>query len=300
MIEAREICKSFGAKKVLDGVTFRIDKGSIFGLVGINGSGKSTLLRTLSGIYPPDGGVALIDGKESFSSVEARREIFFLNDDPYYPKRSNVASLKEFYSSFYPAFDGTYFQKILTELKLEANGSIDKFSKGMKRQLFIAIALATRPQYLLLDEAFDGLDPLARLLFKRELIQEVEDRKMSAIIASHNLRELSDIADTFGLLDQGKVLDCGNISDKTEEINKYQLAFSHDVIREDFTNLDLISFKKVGKVVTVLIRGQVEPVKERLSRLDPVMMETIPISFEELFILEVQKKGYLYDFQEIL
>ena len=165
----------------------------------------------------------------------------------------------------------------------------------MKRQLFIALAIAIGPKYLFLDEAFDGLDPLARLIFKRELSELIEEKKITVIISSHSLRELEDICDKYGLLDKGKIESTGNIIDSKEKYHKYQLAFSEDIDEEAFKDFNVVSFNKVGRIVRIVLEGDVEEIEAKLNSLNPILIDKIDIDFEELFLIEVEGKGYLND-----
>ncbi len=204
MIKIENLTKNLGENKVLEGLDLIINDGDIFGLVGINGAGKSTLLRTISGVYEAESGSITYDGKDVFENPEVKKDIFFLSDNPYYPNNSSINNIIDFYKSFYD-IDVERFNKIINKFKLDTKKTINNFSKGMKRQLFIALAIAIGPKYLFLDEAFDGLDPLARLIFKRELSELIEEKKITVIISSHSLRELEDICDKYGLLDKGKI-----------------------------------------------------------------------------------------------
>ena len=192
MIEVKGLKKGYDKKAVLVDMNLRVQSGAVFGLVGINGAGKSTLLRTLAGVLKADAGEVLFDGEKVYENVAVKREIFFLPDDPYYDTNVTAEGLADLYRAFYE-FDEAVFDGFVTEFSLEKNKPIRNFSKGMKRQVFVALALACRPKYLLLDEAFDGLDPLARLIFKRGLIELVEEKGSTVVISSHSLRELEDI-----------------------------------------------------------------------------------------------------------
>ena len=163
----------------------------------------------------------------------------------------------------------------------------------MKRQLFIALAIAISPKYLFLDEAFDGLDPLARLIFKRELTELIEEKKITVIISSHSLRELEDICDKYGLLDGGKIESSGNIIDSKEKYHKYQLAFNEDLDIDAFKEFDIASFNKVGRIIRIVVKGEEDEIMDKINKLNPMLVDKIDIDFEELFIIEVEGKGYL-------
>ena len=288
MIEIQGLKKSYGTKLVLDGVHLTVPDGAKFGLIGINGAGKSTLLRLIADVLRPDEGSILLDGECVTGNAKKREELFFLPDDPYYASGTTVAKLIELYRTFYP-FDRALFDKYASVFGLQLATPIRNFSKGMKRQAFAALALACRPRYLLLDEAFDGLDPLARLELKRGLIEQ-ED--CTVLISSHSLRELEDICSGFALLDGGTIADAGDIHDALGKVHKFQFALEKEVRREDIP-FECLSFEAEGRVARIVVRGDAENLMRMLEALHPLFVEEIAVDFEELFLCEVQKRGYM-------
>ena len=288
MIEIQGLKKSYGTKLVLDGVHLTVPDGAKFGLVGINGAGKSTLLRLIADVLRPDEGSILLDGECVTGNAKKREELFFLPDDPYYASGTTIAKLIDLYRTFYP-FDRALFDKYASIFGLQLLTPIRNFSKGMKRQAFAALALACRPRYLLLDEAFDGLDPLARLELKRGLIEQ-ED--CTVLISSHSLRELEDICSGFALLDGGTIADAGDIHDALGKVHKFQFALEREVRREDIP-FECLSFEAEGRVAKIIVRGEAEYILRMLEALHPLFVEEIAVDFEELFLCEVQKRGYM-------
>lgn len=288
MIEIQGLKKSYGSKLVLDGVHLAVPDGAKFGLVGINGAGKSTLLRLIADVLRPDEGSILLDGECVTGNAKKREELFFLPDDPYYASGTTIAKLIDLYRTFYP-FDRALFDKYASAFGLQLLTPIRNFSKGMKRQAFAALALACRPRYLLLDEAFDGLDPLARLELKRGLIEQEE---CTVLISSHSLRELEDICSGFALLDGGTIADAGDIHDALGKVHKFQFALEKEVRREDIP-FECLSFEAEGRVAKIIVRGEPEYILRMLEALHPLFVEEIAVDFEELFLCEVQKRGYM-------
>ncbi len=302
MIEIKNLSKRFGKKEVLKNLNLTIKENTIFGLVGINGAGKSTLLRILSGIYHQDEGEILYDGCSS-QSILTKKDIFLLSDDPYIENNETIQSFLSYYASFYD-IDKEKFFTYLNLFQLDKHSvdsimqqKISRFSKGMKRQLFICLALTIAPKYLFLDEAFDGLDPLARLTFKRIILNRMQETTMTVIISSHSLRELEDICDNFGLLDGGSISNSGNIEDEKVQYHKYQLAFDVEMNKEKFAELfgeHLVSYHAVGHIVIIIVAFEEDAeALEKLNTLHPLLIDKLNIDFEELFIIEVENKGYL-------
>ena len=292
MIEIKNLIKSYdGKENVLKGTTLKIADGSVFGLVGINGAGKSTLLRLLAGVLKKDGGQVCVDGEEVYENERVKQGIFFLPDEPYYTANVTARALAQTYATLYD-FDDKTFLEYIEKFKLDENKPIRNFSKGMKRQVFVALAFALAPKYLLLDEAFDGLDPLARLVFKRGLVKLVEERGSTVLISSHSLRELEDICDSYGILDNGEITCYGQIDSALEKLHKFQAAFSKPVSKEDF-EFTCLSFTQTGKVVQIIARGDASDIEKKIREKSPLFVEEIQVDFEEMFIGEVQTRGYL-------
>ena len=285
MLEIKNVTKAFKDKSVLDDVSLNIDHGSIFGLVGVNGAGKSTLLRSIAGIYSLDDGLVLFEGLDTHIDVEIRKRIFLVSDDPYYPYGSSIKSLKMFYKSFYD-FDEEVYQKYLNLFKLSETDNISNFSKGMKRQALLLIALACKPELLLLDEAFDGLDPIVRVHIKNALSDLIEDNNSLIIISSHNLKELEDICDSYGILENGHIETYGDLLESKANINKYQLAFKEEVDIEMFKDFDVLYKNMEGRIITLVIRGNREDITEKLEAFNPLILDVLNVNFEELFIYE--------------
>lgn len=289
MIEIRNLSYDIGAKPILKDINLELHEGSVMGLVGINGAGKTTLLRLISGVYTAKAGEILIDGL-SVNNERAREAIFFLPDDPYYTAHTTGNSLFEMYKTFYPQMKREVFLSHMDGFNLDAKKPIRNFSKGMRRQLFVALALAVKPKYLLLDEAFDGLDPLARLSFKKAINKAVEEEGMSVIISSHSLRELEDFCDSYALIDKMTVTSSGDIAERINSFCKFQLAFREEFEESIFSSLPCVSLEKSGRFVRIVLRGDAREMLSALEELKPAIVEEMAMDFEELFIHEVEER----------
>ncbi len=286
MIEIRNLSHYFGKKQILDNVNLTINEGTVMGLVGINGAGKTTLLRLISGVYTPGEGEILIDG-ERLTEESAMRKLFFLPDDPYYTHHCSGNSLYEMYKVFYPHISSEIFHSYIKKFDLDPAKPLRNFSKGMKRQLYIALALAVNPKYLLLDEAFDGLDPLARLEFKKAINSAAEENGMTVLISSHSLRELEDFCDSYALIDSMRVTSSGDIAEKVGSYCKFQLAFTELPKEDAFCGLPIVSLEKSGRFIKIVLEGRENEMFEELMKLNPAVMEQMSMDFEEMFINEV-------------
>ncbi|MEE8806983.1 MAG: ABC transporter ATP-binding protein [Lactimicrobium sp.] len=290
MLKIENLSKSFGQKEVLKDLDLEVQDGSIFGLVGINGAGKSTLLRLIAGVYEPDAGHILFQDEDVTLDPQIRKQIAFVADDQYYPIGSTIRSMKLLYTSMYD-FDEDAYQKYLDLFHLDENAGILNLSKGNKRRVALLFAFCIHPRLLLLDEAYDGLEPLARLSVKKALARLIEDDHAIVIISSHNLKELEDICDSFGILEEGKMMQYGDLLASKSLINKYQAAFAKPMTKEDFKDFDLLHFSSEGRVCQLVIRGDREEVTAKLEEMHPLVLDVLQANFEELFIYELESRG---------
>lgn len=292
MIKAVNLTKKFGDYAALNEVNTEIKDGCIYGLVGSNGSGKSTLLRMLSGVYYPDGGSLSVDGYTVFNNPELKSRIFYLPDTPYFFKNANIKEMAAFYEGMYPFFDRARFEHLSEVFPISITDKIDNMSKGMQRQAALMLALSTTPKYLLLDEAFDGLDPVMRNVLKTLLIDGIETTGMTAIISSHNLRELEDLCDHVSLIHGGKIIFSSSLDDIKSNVHKVQAAFKKSVPEIKFDGLDIVKCQRTGSLMQMIINGAEEDILQKINSLDPIFCEIIEPTLEEIFIYEMEAVGY--------
>ncbi len=295
MIELKGVTKNFDNFKVLENIDLTIPKGSAFGLLGSNGAGKSTILRLLSGIYKAEGGNVLIDGEEVYDNIPIKQKVFFINDETIQFSNFTLNELKNFYKGFYPNFSQELFEKLRNSINLPLNKKLSQFSKGMKRQAIVITALACQTDYLLLDEAFDGLDPTMRIIVKRMIVDAIIDRDLTTIISSHNLKEINEVCDTVALLHEGKIIFSKDLDSVKGNIHKIQTAFPEAYTAEDFSGLQIMHFEKNQSIYYMIIKGDEDEIRKQLAPKNPLILDVIPLSLEEIFIYEMEVLGYDYN-----
>lgn len=295
MIELKSVTKNFDNFKVLENIDLTIPKGSAFGLLGSNGAGKSTILRLLSGIYKAEDGNVLIDGEEVYDNIPIKQKVFFINDETIQFSNFTLNELKNFYKGFYPNFSQELFEKLRNSINLPLNKKLSQFSKGMKRQAIVITALACQTDYLLLDEAFDGLDPTMRIIVKRMIVDAIIDRDLTTIISSHNLKEINEVCDTVALLHEGKIIFSKDLDSVKGNIHKIQTAFPEAYTAEDFSGLQIMHFEKNQSIYYMIIKGDEDEIRKQLAPKNPLILDVIPLSLEEIFIYEMEVLGYDYN-----
>lgn len=296
MIKLQGTVKKFGDFTALDGVDLEIPKGTAFGLLGSNGAGKSTILRLLSGIYQQEAGEVLIDGETVFDNVETKQKVFFINDETIQFGGYTLLELKKFYQQFYPSFSEEIFQKLQSAIDLPLNKKISKFSKGMKRQAIVIVGLACCTPYLLLDEAFDGLDPTMRIIVKKMIVDAMCERELTVIISSHNLKEINEMCDTAALLHKGKIVFNRELDSFKGSVHKIQVVFAdreREYTREDFKDVpEILHFERTQSIYHIIAKGEEDTIRKALAPYDPIVTDLIPLSLEEIFIYELEVLGY--------
>lgn len=292
MISARNVTKYFDDIRAIDDVTATIKDGSVFGLIGSNGAGKSTFLRMLSGIIKPDMGEIDIDGEKVFENIDVKERIFYISDEQYFFSNTTPGAMKDYYIKIYKNFDSSRFNSLMKSFNLDQNRKINTFSKGMKKQVSVICAVSAMTDYIFCDETFDGLDPVARQAVKSIFAGDVADRGLTPVIASHNLRELEDICDHIGLLHRGGILFSKELDDMKLGIHKLQCVFNSPKVKEDFPDMEILSFDQRGSLYTITARGHREELTDKIKSMEPIFYELLPLSLEEIFISETEVCGY--------
>ena len=298
MIQIKDVSKSFNNVKILDKLNCTITDNCIYGLVGANGSGKSTLLRLINGIYKQEEGTITMNAEELFNNATLKQKIVFVPDDLFFYPGYTLKDMFQFYQALYPKFDEEYAVSLAKMFKLDQNRKISTFSKGMKRQCALIASLATNAEYMFFDETFDGLDPVVRNTMKKLIAKKMSEQNTTIIMTSHNLRELEDICDRLGLLYKGGILFESEIDNLKTNMYKVQISFAQEKKKEDFKGIDILSFKKVGSIITLVIKDEKKTSRKILEKMKPVILDYLPLTLEEIFIYEMEVLGY--EFEEII
>ncbi len=301
MIELKNTVKKFDTYTALDGVDLKIEKGTAFGLLGSNGAGKSTILRLLSGIYKQESGEVLIDGESVYDNIAIKERVFFINDETVQFGSYTLKKLKNYYKSYYRSFSEEMFEELRQKVRLPLDKKINTFSKGMKRQAIVIIGLACRTDYLLLDEAFDGLDPTMRIIVKKMLVDAMLDRQLTTVISSHNLKEINEVCDTAALIHNGKIVLSREINSVVSSVHKIQAVFPKDengnqivYTKEQLESegLQILHFERNASVNYIIAKGGADELKKKFESKNPILFELIPLTLEEIFIYELEVLGY--------
>ena len=291
MIEVRDAVKKFDGFAALDGANLLVPQGSVYGLVGTNGAGKSTLIRHLTGIYRQDGGTVRVDGQPVWENAALKARIAAIPDDWYYFMQSTVRDMMRFYKGFYPSFSTERYEKLKEVFNIDEKRTIRRLSKGMQKQVAFWLALSCMPDYLILDEPVDGLDPVMRRQVWSLVMGDVAQRGTTVLVSSHNLRELEDVCDHVGIMDHGRVLLERSLAQLQDNMVKLQVVFQ-DGVTEVPPELPVLHASKVGRIHTLIMRMNAEEATAKLSTYNPLLVDAVPLTLEEIFIYELGGADY--------
>ena len=284
MIEVKQLCKSFDGCRALCGLDITVPDASVYGLVGPNGAGKSTVINHLAGILRQDSGEVLIDSLPVYENPAVKRRVAYIPDEIFYYPQATIDDMARFYRSVYPTFSTEKFKSLAPAFELDTNRVMRKLSKGMQKQAAFWIALSCRPDYFILDEPVDGLDPVMRRRVWQLMLSDVAERGMSVLVSSHNLRELEDVCDHVGIMNRGRMLVERSLSELQENIVKVQIALNDGAALPE--GLEILHESRTGRLRQLILRGRAEEITNRLAAAQPLFMDVLPLNLEEIFIYE--------------
>lgn len=292
MLEAKNVVKTFDGFRALDSLNMTVPKGAVYGLVGPNGAGKSTIIRHLAGIYRQDSGEVLLDGQPVYENPAVKRRMTVIGDDWYYFPQANIREMARFFAGLYPAFSWERYEKLKQVFPLDEKMMLRRMSKGMQKQAAFWLAVCCMPEYLILDEPVDGLDPVMRRQVWSLLRGDVSERGTTVLVSSHNLRELEDVCDHVGILNRGQVLLERSLSDLQDNTVKLQVAYAGVTEPMLPSELNILHRSHVGRVYTYIVRGSRAEILRRMEITEPILLESIPLTLEEIFIYELGGVDY--------
>ncbi len=298
MIKVTNVSKHFDSFKALDSMTLHVRKGTIYGLIGPNGAGKTTVINHINGCLKPESGIITVDNEEVYENENIKKRILNISDDWFYYSTYSIGQMAKFYKDIYPDFSLERYEKLKEIFKFDEKKQIRKMSKGQKKQVAFWLSLSAMPDVLILDEPLDGLDPVMRKQVLSLVIADVADREMTVLVSSHNLRELEDICDWVGIIHEGKLIAEKPLDDLKGGVCKFQLSFKED--REEFLNSlpGIMHISKTGSVYNIIIKGNPEEIQKIINDEQPILLERVSLTLEEVFIYELGGMGY--DFKNII
>ncbi len=298
MIEVSNLSKSFGGVKVLNNLNLCVKKGSVYGLLGPNGSGKTTLIKHLAGIYKQNSGTVKIEGEPVYENPSVKNKIIYISDDLYFFSQYSIEEIAHFYAGHYPAWNYDRYESLKQVFPIDPKKRAAKLSKGMQKQVAFWLGICAMPKIMILDEPVDGLDPVMRKKVWSLMLQDVAEHETTILVSSHNLRELEDVCDHVGILHNGEIVVESEIDNMKSDIHKIQIAFKHQPTNEMTNELNILHQSQNGSVCSLIIKGNRTEVLAAIQKHNPVILDVLPLTLEEIFIYELGGIGY--DFKSIL
>lgn len=290
MLEVKNYSLNYGDSKILNNINFSLDKGKVLGILGPSGVGKTSLIRGIVGIYRGTEGSLLYDDEEVYDNPNVKRKIAFVPDEHNSFYLITLREIVNFYKGIYPNFDEEKFYKINKIFKIPLNKRFLQLSKGMKMRVNLMVAFSLNAELLVLDEPTSGLDPILKEKVLKIIMEEVSSGDKSVIISSHNLIELERICDDVLILNEGKVEYHNSLDNIKRNIKKIQVAFDMPVYEEDLTFPGIFNISQVGRVFTIVIEDNDDEFKNFIKGFNPLFVEEIDLSLEEVFINRIEGK----------
>ena len=294
MIQVNNVVKEFDGFRALDGVNMNVNKGDIYGLVGPNGAGKSTLIRHLTGVYRQNAGEIFIDGQPVYENRDIKDKIAYIPDDLFYYMQADTLDMMKFYKGTYSNFDENMFYRMQEFFpNIDVKRNIRRLSTGMQKQVAFWLTICCKPELMILDEPVDGLDPVMRRQIWTILMSEVEDKKMTVLVSSHNLRELEDVCDHVGIMNKGKVIIERSLSELQGNISKIQVACPVGMPKLP-PEYKVLHMSNTGRVYTMIVKGNPKEIVQAIvtDQGRPVVVDALPLTLEEIFIYEMGGEDY--------
>ena len=288
MIKVSDLSKSFNGFSALSNLDMNIKKGSIYGLVGTNGAGKTTVIKHIAGVYKENKGLIQIEGETVYDNSNIKERIGYVPDDLYFFGNYTLKEMGRFYRGLYPNWSQDRFDNMVSRFGLNSNQKLTRFSKGMQKQATFILTMSTTPDYLILDEPIDGLDPIIRKLVWKYIVDDVAEREMTVLVSSHNLREMENICDAIGILSKGKMVIERDLDELRSDIHKVQVAFlDSELANQQLESLNILHREHRGSIELLIIRNRRDEVEAVMETLKPMIFDMLPLTLEEIFIYEL-------------
>lgn len=285
VVEVRELSRRFEHKSALQDVTFTIQPGLVYGLVGANGQGKTTLIRHLLGLLRAQTGSVRVFGLDPVKHpVQVLQRIGYLSEERELPEWMRVHELLKYTAAYHPNWDQDCADELLGTFALDSSVKVRDLSKGMRAQAGLIAAIAHRPDLLLLDEPSTGLDAIIRKDILNEVIRAVADDGRTAVFSSHLLDEVELMSDYVLMLDGGQLILQGDLDDVKEQ--HQVLSISHD--GESLPGAErILSARRHGSMWTAVCAGPEREVVESFASRGIAIAHCRQASLQEIFVARV-------------
>src|SRR3989454_5519633 len=288
IIETEGLTKSYGTKRGIVDVTFKVDEGEVFGFLGPNGAGKTTTIRVLMALLHADTGSARIAGLDYWQqSVEIKRLIGYLPGEPSLDPGLTGGQILEYFGHLRGGVDKAYLKQLIKRLDLDPNRKFRQYSTGNKRKVVLIQAFMHRPRVLVLDEPTSGLDPLNQQEFDG-MVMEARDEGRTVFLSSHVLSEVEKTCTRVGIIREGRLVRIGGVAE-LKDIKRYEItiSFAHPIQVETFARLEGVTDVQAlngGSAVRLAMQGAADSVIKAAAQYPVVSLTSYEPSLEDVFL----------------
>src|SRR5262245_61869066 len=297
VIEIRGVTRRFGAKRALDNISLIVPRGLVFGLVGANGAGKTTLIRHVLGLLRTQAGSVRVFGLDPVKEpVRVLSRVGYLSEEGDLPGWMRVDELMSYMRAFYPTWDEAYAQDLRKQFNLDPSAKVKTLSKGQKARAGLLVALAYRPELLLVDEPSSGLDPIVRGDIRGPIGRTIADEGRTVLFSSHLLDEVERISDRVAMLKEGRILFTGELDQIKQSHHRLTLRFHDERDRPPPLN-GVLSWEGRGCHWTAVASGHLDELTLAATAHGAEIVEQKSLTLDEIFLAQVGRATA--DFQEV-
>lgn len=291
VIRIESLSRRFGNKQALDDVTLNIPRGSVFGLVGGNGAGKTTLLKHVLGLFKPQSGsVRVLDKDPVADPAGVLVNIGYLSEERDLPDWMRIDQLIRFQSSFYPNWDSNYASELISMFELDTHQKIKSLSRGQRARVGLLIAIAHRPELLVLDEPSSGLDPVVRRDILAAIIRTVADEGRTVLFSSHLLDEVQRVSDHVAMLHDGRLILSGRLDTVLEQHSQITVRL-REATDTSPTIPGSLHCQGSGREWTVICNGRLDEVELWMEENHVNLVDRTRPTLEDIFVANVGGAG---------
>ena len=295
MIEVQGLTKTYGGKRGITDVSFRVEEGEVFGFLGPNGAGKTTTIRILMALLRADAGTAKIAGLDCWDqSLEIKKLIGYVPGEPSLDPNLTGGQILEYFANLRGGVDQAYLKKLIDRLELDTSKKFRQYSTGNKRKVVLIQAFMHRPRLLILDEPTNGLDPLNQQEFDA-MVREAREEGHTVLVSSHVLSEVEKICTRVGIIREGRIVRTGEVAE-LKDIKRYEITitFANPVPVETFTKLEGVAgVEKLnnGHAVRLAMQGAADAVIKAAAQYQVVSLTSYEPSLEDVFLRYYEADG---------
>jgi len=287
VVEIKSLTRRFGANTALDKVSLTLPRGIVFGLVGANGAGKTTLIKHVLGLLKAQSGSVRVFGRDPVADpagVLAR--IGYVSEEHDLPGWMRVWELLRYHQAFFPNWDAVYAEDLRARFELDPAAKVKHLSKGQRARANLLVALAHRPELLVLDEPSSGLDPLVRRDILEAIIRAIADEGRTVLFSSHLLHEVERVSDYVTMINKGKIVFSGPLDDIKETHRCLTLRFAEARSRPPVL-AGVLAWEGMGHEWTAVYHGQPGEVQAVAASCGAQVLDKRVPSLDEIFVARV-------------